>query len=862
MAGKKFTKNIKMKNKTFYIVLSMFLSLNIYSQHPLELNKWITDWTLLGPIHLKMSTNESKFLAGFEKDYLSKYRGESSYVAKAGDKVKVGKSKLVWQQHKDSDSIINLDNAISKESYVMAYAYTEIEVDKEGTYILSLGTNDGGQMWINGKMVWEHPVARGCKPDDDLIPVILNKGKNRLMLKIEEMGNRWEFCVRFLPFNISTLTSKKSFFSIVNLPDGTPEMRCFPSPDVIHNIFNSVTLEIVSATDENSSVWKGNWSGKEKMTLPVNLNEYKPYLVKISALRKDGETWKNSIKFFAGERREYSLFNRGKTDYRIVIGTEASESEQWAATELQKYLSQISGADFNIVDDKSDISDREIVVGYNKHSQKLLGENYSQQDTTDESFTYKNVDSNIVLIGGAQRGTMYAIFTFLEKEFGIRWYTPKVTSVPKRNSYSFDYLWHNEKPTLRVRNDFYFEAFDSEWAAHNKINGAMGYRKQHGGVEGYWAVHTFYQLMPPSEFYKEHPEYYSLIDGKRVHDHAQLCITNPDVLDIITERLKKKIKENPTNLIYSVSQNDWRNPCQCDKCRAIVQKEKSESGAMVWFVNQVAERIEKDHPDKFVGTLAYQYTRKPPENITPRDNVVIRLCSIECCFAHDLESCPENQAFMDDMKGWSSIAPHLYIWDYVVNFSHYIMPYPNFAVLQPNIKAFINNNSIGIMEQAAYQSRGGELAELRAYLLAKLLWNVDSDTEEIIDDFMNGYYGRSGTYVREYFDLLQAQVKPNTHIHLGLAPDDKIFTDKFIEKADKIFHKAEIVAINDEIKQRVEVARLPIMYLKCKRKPVESKYDGTLQRFTEIAKREGITHFAEAGEPHKKAFFETIENAK
>jgi len=334
------------------------------------------------------------------------------------------------------------------------------------------------------------------------------------------------------------------------------------------------------------------------------------------------------------------------------------------------------------------------------------------------------------------------------------------------------------------------------------------------------------------------------------------------VLNIITERLKEKIKENPTNLIYSVSQNDWGNPCQCDNCQAIVDEEGTQSGIMVWFVNQVADRIKDEFPNKYVGTLAYQYTRKPPKNIKPKENVVIRLCSIECCFAHDFYSCPENTEFLSDLEEWSAISPHLYIWDYVVNFSHYPMPYPNFNVLQPNIKAFRDNSSIGIMEQAAYQSRGGEFAELRAYLIAKLLWNAECNVDEVIDDFMYGYYGRSGQYVREYLNLLHSQVTPQTHIHLGLRHDDQLFTDKFIREADKIFNEAEKVACNDEVKMRVELARLPLMYLKCLRNPINSQYNGTYERFNEIVKREGITHFAELGKPHVDDFHNRIKNAK
>jgi hypothetical protein len=368
--------------------------------------------------------------------------------------------------------------------------------------------------------------------------------------------------------------------------------------------------------------------------------------------------------------------------------------------------------------------------------------------------------------------------------------------------------------------------------------------------------------MPPAEFYDKHPEYYSLIDGKRIHDHAQLCLTNPDVLKIITERIKKQMREIPEYLIYDVSQNDWRNPCQCDKCQTIAKKEGSESGPIIWFVNQVAESVEKEFPTKFIGTLAYQYTRTPPKNLKPRENVVVRLCSIECCFAHDFQTCPENESFMADLVGWSAIAPHMYIWDYVVNFSHYIMPYPNFKVLQPNIRTFIENNSIGIMEQAAYQSRGGEFAELRAYLISKLLWNVNAEVDDVINDFMSGYYGRSGQYVLEYLDFLHSRVKPETHIHLGLRPDDVLFSGDFVSESEKIFDKAERVAENEEIRHRVEMARLPLMYLKCRRTPNEAVYDGTYERFNLIVKREGITHFAEAGVPHMDSFHRQMQAAQ
>ena len=855
------------KNKTSHIFLSVALS--VFMLHPawgqpqtLQTGKWIKNWLLLGPVPLQESAGTVSHLPGFEKDYLSKYGGEQSPKVIPGKMVRAGKTKLKWTEYTSPDSIINLDEAVSKASFVLAYAYTEIDVDKDGTYILALGTNDGGRLWVNGEEVWDYPGARGVQPDQDLIPVVLKKGMNTILLKVEERGNNWGFCARFLPFDLNTFKKHGKIFHVVTLDNGIPELRFGLNKSVAANLFETVQLELYNDRDDEKPVWAGAWNQQAKDKLPVPDLSYRPYQLRIRATGKDGSLWTDEIPFFAGKKIDYSLFDKGKTEYNIILGPGASESEQWAARELQKYLREMSDAEFTITGDDVPVSEHEIIIGYNQHAKELLCECQEEPDSSDESFTYQNVKSHIVLLGGKQRGTMYAVFSFLENELGVRWYTPEVTVVPEREKYVFDYLYLTEKPSIRVRNDFYYEAFDPDWAAHNKINGAMGTRKQHGGVEGYWAVHTFYQFMPPSEFYKKHPEYYSLIDGKRVYDHAQLCLTNPDVLDIVTERLKKTIRENPGNLIYSVSQNDWRNPCQCDQCQAIVKREGSESGPVVWFVNQVADRIKDEFPDKYVGTLAYQYTRKPPKHIKPRENVVIRLCSIECCFAHSFESGPENRAFLSDLKRWSDISPHLYIWDYVVNFSHYIMPFPNFAVLQPNIQTLRDNSSIGIMEQGAYQSRGAEFAELRAYVIAKLLWNAESDFDAIVDDFMYGYYGRSGQFVRQYFDLLQDQVRPDTHIHLGLKPSDKIFTDKFIRKADEIFDRAGAVADNETIRRRVELARLSLMYLKCKRDPVNSKYDGTLDWFNRIVKREGITHFAEAGKPQMEDFYRQMEQAK
>lgn len=824
---------------------------------------YFRDWLLCGPIPLEgpqPGLGDMGHLQGFDRNYLEAQGDEGAVQPQAGHPVVFPGGESKWTAYQSPADAIDLDAALGKVDGMLAYAYTEFQVDSAQAAVLALGSNDGCRVWLNGEQVFDHPAVRGLVLDADLIPVLLRAGTNRLLLKVEDQGNAWGFACRFLPLGENDNWKRIDLFG-ASQPAGQSATLDFIAPaSLLDTLVTAAEIQIQRDNETGETVWSGPWTRAQHMALPVDTTQYGEYRLSADVTFAGGLTATFRRPLIVGTPVDYTLFADGKSDYAIVIDEAASESEKWAANELQQAIAEISGITLPLSDPAASGDKPAIVVGWNPRSATAAGG--AMPATEDESFIYRNAGGDIVILGGSQRGTMYGVMAFLENELGVRYYTPAVTVTPKKDHYTFRLLHFADKPGIRVRNVFYHEAFNPIWAAHNRSNGSMGTREQPGGVEGYWAVHTFYPLLSPDEFFESHPEYFSLINGVRTHDRAQLCLTNPVVLDILTERLKQRIRENPGNLIYSVSQNDWHNPCQCDNCQAIAKEEESESGPVLWFVNQVAERIEKEFPDKFVGTLAYQYTRKPPKHIKPRGNVVIRFCSIECCFAHDFTSCPQNETFMADLDGWAKIAPRIYVWDYVVDFNHYIMPFPNFSVLQPNIKTLRDHHAIGIMEQAAYQSRGGDFSELKAYLISKLLWNPEAEVEPIIDDFMYGFYGRAGQYVREYFDLVQNLVTPDTHFMIWMQPQDPLYNDDFIRQGERILDQAACVADTPEIRNRVEMARLPLLYLKCKRLPQQALRDGTFDWLRQIIEREGVTHFAEAGKPHLDAFLNEMESQR
>ena len=529
------------------------------------------------------------------------------------------------------------------------------------------------------------------------------------------------------------------------------------------------------------------------------------------------------------------LFKDGKSRYQIVVSAEASPSEQTAALELQTYIEEMSGVRLPITENLK-ASKRSIIIGYNERVAALTGA--EKPETDDESFTYRTVGHDLLIWGGSGRGTMYGVFTFLERELGVHWLTSECTVVPKLASWKLPLLERTEQPFVKYRYSNYFVAKDPKWSAHTRENTKWSpVKSAYGNLEAYWGAHTMGQFVSTREFFETHPEYFCLRDGKRYGGYGQLCLSNPDVLELCKTRLARTMREQPDFRIYSLSQNDNFLFCQCDKCKAIEEQYGGHSGIIVWFVNQVADAVRDEFPDKFVGTFAYQYSRQPPTGIKPRENVVIRLCSIECCFAHPLDAgCPQNEKFMRDLKGWAELAPHLFIWDYIVDYAQYIAPWPNFQVLGPNIKVFGRNKAIGIFEEAQYQSAGAEFDEMKAWTINQLLWNPEQDVDSLATIFINGFYGKAAPYVKKYYELCQSLVKPDVHYGIYIRENHEIYSDAFIEEAFAILREAREAAETDEMRKRVDRVRMQPLYLHCMRHKAASLQDGTWKELVSLMK--------------------------
>jgi len=515
----------------------------------------------------------------------------------------------------------------------------------------------------------------------------------------------------------------------------------------------------------------------------------------------------------ATEAPAMTLAKNGVSRAVVVVADDASEPEQYAARELACFLKEVTGCALPLVSQAQQSVPR-LLVG--PGAARLADPGFSTEDLGREGLVIRTVGNDLILAGGRPRGTLYAVYTFLEDHVGCRWWTPDASTIPHKPSLELAPLNVRFVPRLEHRDPFCLTSFDGDWAARNKCTGHdTRLEAHHGGknvMEGF--VHTFYRLLPPDKYFADHPEWFSLIDGERTHKRGQLCLTNEEMRRELIKNLTERLRSNPADVQASVSQNDGYNGrCECPKCKAIDDEEGSPAGSMLRFVNAVAADIEDEFPGAAISTLAYCYTRKPPRHARPRHNVIVWLCSIECSFSQPLAA-EANRAFRNDIEGWSKLCDRLYVWDYVTNFRHYILPHPNLRVLAPNVRFFADHHVTGLFEQGNYQSRGGEMMELRAWMLAKLLWNPSLDGEKLIDEFLAGYFGPAAPHVRAYLDVVHDAVAATGDPLTCYSPTDAAFLSlPTLSKGLTHLNAAEAAVTDDpELRQRVKVAQLPVLY--------------------------------------------------
>ena len=549
--------------------------------------------------------------------------------------------------------------------------------------------------------------------------------------------------------------------------------------------------------------------------------------------------------------KSFEIIKNGVCNFHIVGANFSDSCQRYAAAELQKYIYKSTGVFIPYFSDRCPRRGPEIIIGYETRDGALRLSPEEIDALGEEGALIKTDGEDIIITGKTSRGTLYGVYEFLERFLGFKAFTKSVEIIDQTDELVIPETNLSVIPDFEYRDAYFRRAFDGELSAKCRLNSTLAdlSKEKGGNLKFYNCHHSADDLVESKKYFETHPEYYALVDGERNVD--QLCLTNPDVQKIATETVLRWIEENPDCRVFSVAQNDNENYCRCENCRKIDEAEGSPAGTNIMFVNRVAAEVEKLYPDRLIHTFAYQYTRRAPKTVKPLPNVIVRLCNIECEWGDNIENIaaakPDSKTaeFLNNIKEWSAICDRLYIWDYAVNFSHYLMPFPNFKTSAENIKIYKKYGVKGVLQQGNFSYGASPcMDDLKIYMYGRLMKNSALDVEEIISDFTTAVFGKAGEYMKEYVNLWCDAAK-GKYLRLYDQPNAEYVTDELLAKTDEIYEKALSVAETGEIRDKINYEYLSIDFLKTVR--IEDPCERTTEtdRFAKNARKAGITEIME-----------------
>lgn len=532
----------------------------------------------------------------------------------------------------------------------------------------------------------------------------------------------------------------------------------------------------------------------------------------------------------AAEKGGVTLLENGEVKAAVVYSEGASESLIAAADFMAATLERMSGSSGvrTAVKDGGE-SGFSIYVGMAANSAAIV-----LSDVNDDGYRLEIKPEGIYIVGKTDDAARNGVYDFLETHLECMYVSPENTYVPLCPTVKLALEEKTVNPTITWRKVYQYESVQNGWYERLKMNGTI-VKEGENSIELYneWGTwcHSSFEFVPPEKYFDEHPEYYAKFLGKRRYQFnvlgrtfpTHLCYTNEEVYQIAEAALKKQIAEKPEVKYWDFSIMDtYFATCRCKECKKFNKEAGSEMGTLLAFLNRLADAIRDDYPDVYLSTLAYQRVKNPPKNMKCAPNLCINVCAFPGTQSYPYSTeggIKASREFAERVVEWGKICDNILVWDYVVNFTHLKLPFPNFEFQKENLEFYLENNIRFVFHQGSREPMD-ENAEMRTYLLSRQLWDKDVDLLALAKKYVAVVYGDAAGLVEEYMDLqngamiesgvdLSLYDNPKKHKNGYLAPK---LTDKYLELTEKMLEVAEN---SDTVNVKaVEMLRVNALYAK------------------------------------------------
>lgn len=599
--------------------------------------------------------------------------------------------------------------------------------------------------------------------------------------------------------------------------------------------------------------------------------------------------------------RAVTLVKEGQPVANIVISKAAFEAKPYApgvnaagtpeekarlaANELQKYVELMSGAKLPILSDDAlpaDDKGTHVFVGAGAHTaaMKVKIPSGLTASRVEEGYLIHAQGNTLVLAGndaGPYNGTIFAVSEFLNRQ-GVRWFMPSDFGqvVPKKATIEIDKIELVDKPSFLVRSwngnlapDL--RADDALWRLHNK--GTLDFNNILGIPGDGWLQ----QYMPDPALVKTNPEYFARkMDGSI--DPAMVSLSNPKVPALVAEKIKARIKaervKNPNfnslgfapydGLPIDLAPETMKNSLGLPDLvgREGVPNELSISEEWFNFVNKVTEEVVKEYPDFIITTNGYTNRTTPPEGLKLHPNMGVMFAAIWADLLHSYDDPKswQQQVQGQMLKRWGEVCPRVFVYNY--NFPmlvNALSPLPMTRKIARNTPLMKKWGIVGFEDEQTFSWMAHGINTF--YLRAKLYWNANADSQAVLADYYNHWYGPAAKPAQAFWDAIEEAFEKTPL----LGHEDRVlpyvYTDAMIATMEARQAEAEKVATEEPYKTRVRVDRLTLEHLKgymaMNRAEFVGDYPEAIKQADkmfaarmELNKISAFLHFPESKDPH------------
>jgi hypothetical protein len=552
-----------------------------------------------------------------------------------------------------------------------------------------------------------------------------------------------------------------------------------------------------------------------------------------------------SSAFAFGAVKESEMFIVEKSVCRvpIIVGKNAPPATLQAAGELAHYMKLISGAAPEIIKGDSDsknLPKHGIWVGIQPELTSLFPDLNFKFINPEEILIACNgqdlvIAGRDVINGGKQTecGTANAVYTFLQKYLGVRWFWPgpEGEDIIQNDTVKFSpfvYRFHPPFVQRRMRRP----PCKKEAAAQTEI----WFRLQRLSLYSfnYSGGHAFTEWW--DKYHKEHPEYFALQpDGTRDNicgADVKICPSNPGMQKQWLDNAEEMLRKDPSLVCVSASPNDGSTTgeCVCAECRvwdnpngAIYQlygkggpyKSVALTDRYVKFWNILARRLKERFPDRevYVGAYAYgPYTNPPVSEVLDKNVVIGYVGSFPIC----------SDEYSKKMKGdWGKWAGNAAKMVYRPNLFHYSggwlgLPTVSMRKTIDDFRFLAENKCIGLNVDSLPMSWATQ--GIQFYIMGQLAYDPLQDGNALLKDYYARAFGNAAENMEEYFNIMEKAheaILEKIQLSGGFAKDAiavfrATYTDEILNRADTALKAAEAkfkADSNTLCKKRVDFIR-------------------------------------------------------